>query len=147
MNLSGLDAAIVSHVNGVSANSTTVPAALADVPDGGGWQGEPGNSAWDDYIRVDPNPANRESLRLADAHSLHMCEWVVKGVSVLPGRVKAITDAARTALLDTSLSGVPSGLAVTMVRHISTTGPTPDQDTVPELYVSACTVEMAVYKE
>lgn len=147
MNLADLDAAIVAHLDGLAANSTTVPAALADVPDSGGWQGEPGSSTWVDYIRVDPNPANRESLRLADAHSLHVCEWVVKGVSLVPGRAKAITDAARTALLDTPLAGVPSGLAITMKRHVSTTGPYPDFDTVPELQVSAATVEMAVYKE
>lgn len=147
MNLADLDAAIVAHVHNITVDGFPRPAELADVPAGAGWQGEPGSSAFAPYLRVDPTDANRRDLRLANPHSLHLCEWVVKGVSVTAREAKAITDAARTALTESSLSGVPSGLVITMTRHVGTSGPYRDDDTIPELFVSACTVEMAVYKE
>jgi hypothetical protein len=138
-----LDQAIVDHLDGHTIDGHPRPAGLTDVPDGAGWQGEPGSSAFTPYLWVDPTDIDRDAVYLDRPHAVYDGEWVVKGVSTVPGQAKKLAGGAVARLNDETLTA-PAGMAITRVRHITTRGPYPDRDTVPELYVAAATVAIRV---
>ncbi len=144
MDLSGLDLAIVDHLDQIVVGGYPRPAELAKVPKSGGWED------WDapagpftPYLTVWPASAERVPLLLARPNAFVDAEWTIKGASLVPAEAKRLVDAARDRLLHVPVTP-PAGLAIVMVRHVSTSGPYPDHDTVPELYVATTTVAMQI---
>lgn len=137
-----LDQAIVDHLDGHTIGGHARPAGLTKVPDGAGWQGEPGKSAFKPYLWIDPTDIDRDAVYLDRPHAVYDGEWVIKGVSTVPGEAKQLAGGAAARLLNPPAA--PAGMTITRVRHVGTRGPYPDRDTVPELYVAAATVAIRI---
>lgn len=121
VDLPALDQAIVARLEA----ALDWPVGYADVPAGAGWQGEPGASAFRQYVIVDPDPANYLPT-MASAHAFTAGEWRIRAVSTVPGPVRDVAQQARAALL---------GLEdVIDVRMVESSGPRRDELVVPTLF-------------
>ena len=81
------------------ATSAGVPVGYGAKPDGGGWQGPPGQSAFVGYGVVHALPGGRFDGSTEDPHAESMLLWQVNSYGATQLHAEEVGDAQRTALL------------------------------------------------